>query len=70
MVIINGILARRTLTPRIIKAEQITSAKIASAKELDAMRDEIKADAEAAVNYALEAAYPPTNEVDQHVFAP
>lgn len=47
----------------------LTKEKIASAKELDAIRDEIKADAEAAVNYALDAAYPPTSEVDQHVFA-
>ena len=28
-----------------------------------------KADAKAAVDYALDAAYPPTGEVDMHVFA-
>ena len=33
------------------------------------MADAIKADAEAAVAYALEAPYPPAAEVDAHVFA-
>jgi acetoin:2,6-dichlorophenolindophenol oxidoreductase subunit alpha len=55
--------------PITILGEFLTKEKFASAKELDAMRDEIKADAESAVNYALEAAYPPASEVDQHVFA-
>jgi pyruvate dehydrogenase E1 component alpha subunit len=43
--------------------------KVASEKELAAIRDEIKADAEAAVRYALDAPYPPANEVDMHVYA-
>jgi len=43
--------------------------KIASEAELAAMREEIKADAEAAVAYALDAPYPPTEEVDFHVYA-
>ena len=43
--------------------------KIASDKELATIRDEIKADAEAAVRYALDAPYPPANEVDMHVYA-
>ncbi len=43
--------------------------KVASDKELAAIRDEIKSDAEAAVRYALDAPYPPANEVDMHVYA-
>jgi len=43
--------------------------KIASKAELAAMREEIKADAEAAVAYALDAPYPPAGEVDFHVYA-
>ncbi|WP_223476196.1 thiamine pyrophosphate-dependent dehydrogenase E1 component subunit alpha [Oricola indica] len=42
---------------------------VLSADELVAINDEIKADAKAAVDYALDAAYPPTGEVDMHVFA-
>lgn len=42
---------------------------VLSADELVAINDEIKADAKAAVDYALDAAYPPTAEVDMHVFA-
>jgi pyruvate dehydrogenase E1 component alpha subunit len=42
---------------------------IATADELDAMADAIKADAEEAVAYALEAPYPPASEVDAHVYA-
>ena len=43
--------------------------KIATADELDAAAEEIKADAEAAVAYALDADYPPPSEVDAHVYA-
>ena len=42
---------------------------IMTADELVAINDEIKADAKAAVEYALDAAYPPSGEVDMHVFA-
>ncbi|WP_425419437.1 thiamine pyrophosphate-dependent dehydrogenase E1 component subunit alpha [Oricola indica] len=42
---------------------------VLSADELVAINDEIKADAKAAVDYALDAAYTPTGEVDMHVFA-
>jgi len=42
---------------------------ILTADELVAINDEIKADAEAAVQYALDAGYPPSNEVDMHVFS-
>jgi pyruvate dehydrogenase E1 component alpha subunit len=47
----------------------LTKEKIANANELDAIRIEVKADAEAAVQYALAAAYPPVNEVTMHVYA-
>lgn len=42
---------------------------IASVEELDTLRAEVKADAEAAVEYALAAKYPDEAEVDMHVFA-
>ena len=42
---------------------------IASEEELKTIRDDIRADAEAAVAYALDAAYPPADEVAMHVFA-
>lgn len=47
----------------------IVDQKIADAEDLDAIRTEIKADAESAVSYALDAPYPPLDEVDSHVFA-
>ena len=40
-----------------------------SAEELDAIRTDVKAEAEAAVEYALAAKYPDEAEVDMHVFA-
>ncbi len=43
--------------------------KIAAADELNEMADAIKAEAEAAVAYALEAPYPPAAEVAAHVYA-
>lgn len=42
--------------------------KIMTADELVAIDNEIKADAEAAVQYALEAPYPDPSEVDMHVY--
>jgi pyruvate dehydrogenase E1 component alpha subunit len=42
---------------------------IATGDELDAIRAGIEKDAEEAVTYALEAAYPPAEEVTMHVFA-
>ena len=41
---------------------------IASEAEIDVMNAEVKADAEAAVEYALNAKYPDAKEVDMHVF--
>ncbi len=42
---------------------------IAAADELNEMADAIKAEAEEAVAYALDAPYPPAAEVDAHVYA-
>ena len=42
---------------------------VASADELVAIGEEVKADAEAAVAYSLAAPYPDAEEVDMHVFA-
>ncbi len=50
-------------------ADWLTSEGIASEEELAGVRDDIKADAKAAVEYALNARYPDPTEVDQHVFA-
>jgi len=47
----------------------LSDEKIATPAELSAINDEIKADAEAAVAYALDAAYPNIVEVDMHVYA-
>lgn len=47
----------------------LTKEKIATADELDALRDEVKADAESAVAYALDAAYPLAREVTEDVYA-
>lgn len=41
---------------------------IATEAEIEAMNAEVKADAEAAVEYALNAKYPDAKEVDMHVF--
>jgi pyruvate dehydrogenase E1 component alpha subunit len=43
--------------------------KIMTADELVAIDNEIAADAEAAVKYALDAKYPDVREVDMHVYA-
>jgi len=55
--------------PITILGNWLAREKVASDKELAAIRDEIKADAEAAVRYALDAPYPPASEVDMHVYA-
>ncbi len=47
----------------------LVSEGIASEEEIDAMNDEIKNDAKAAVDYALNAKYPDASEVDMHVYA-
>ena len=60
---------RETRDPITILGAWLTKEKIATDKELAAIRDEVKADAEAAVRYALDAPYPPAEEVSMHVFA-
>jgi pyruvate dehydrogenase E1 component alpha subunit len=47
----------------------LTKEGVVDQADLDAMKAEIKADAEAAVAYALDAKYPDETEVDMHVFA-
>jgi pyruvate dehydrogenase E1 component alpha subunit len=47
----------------------LESEGIASADDLVAIGDEVKADAEAAVAHALKADYPDPSEVDMHVYA-
>ncbi|MGF1475298.1 MAG: thiamine pyrophosphate-dependent dehydrogenase E1 component subunit alpha [Geminicoccaceae bacterium] len=50
-------------------AAWLADEKIASAEDLEQMAGEIRAEAEAAVAYALDAPYPPAHEVDMHVYA-
>lgn len=47
----------------------LTKEKIADADDLAALDREVRADAEAAVAYALDAPYPDAGEVDMHVYA-
>ena len=54
--------------PEGINASGLVSESIASEAEIDAMNAEIKDDAAAAVEYALNAKYPDVSEVDMHVF--
>ena len=49
--------------------EWLKGQKIASSEELEAILAEVKADAGAAVAYALAAPYPDAGEVTQHVYA-
>lgn len=56
--------------PLKILAGTLTQEKIATEEELQAIVDAVKADAEAAVAYALDAPYPDAREVDMHVYAP
>lgn len=55
--------------PIALFARHLTDEGIASADELDAIRDEITAEATAAVEYALAAKYPDPSEVAMHVYA-
>jgi pyruvate dehydrogenase E1 component alpha subunit len=55
--------------PITVLGNWLAKEKVANDKELAAIRDEVKADAEAAVRYALDAPYPPASEVDMHVYA-
>jgi TPP-dependent pyruvate/acetoin dehydrogenase alpha subunit len=55
--------------PITILGDWLIKEQIAGDKELEAIRDEVRADAEAAVKYALDAPFPPPQEVNQHVYA-
>jgi pyruvate dehydrogenase E1 component alpha subunit len=56
--------------PITLLGDWLVEQKMASKDELSALEKSIRQEAEDAVNYALEAAYPSADEVDQHVFAP
>jgi acetoin:2,6-dichlorophenolindophenol oxidoreductase subunit alpha len=47
----------------------LTDQGVASKDELDRVGEEVRADAAAAVEYALAARYPDTSEVTMHVYA-
>jgi pyruvate dehydrogenase E1 component alpha subunit len=49
--------------------EWLIGEKLVTKDELTEIGDAVKKDAEAAVTYALDAAYPPVSEVDAHVYA-
>lgn len=51
-----------------ILGDYLEAEGVATAEELSALRDEIAADAQASVEYALGAPYPDGSEVDMHVF--
>jgi len=55
--------------PITILGDWLVKEQVAGDKELEAIREEVKADAEAAVKYALDAPFPPPQEVNQHVYA-
>lgn len=49
--------------------KHLAATGVADEKELEAIRDEVRAEAEAAVAYALDAPYPDVAEVTMHVYA-
>ena len=55
--------------PITLMGDWLIAEGMADDEELTAVRDKIRAEAKEAVDYALDAAYPPESEVDQHVFA-
>ena len=54
--------------PILLFRDWLTREGVATEDELEAVQDEVSRDAEAAVRYALEAAYPDPSEVDMHVY--
>ncbi len=60
---------KKTRDPITNFGKWLISQKIMTADELVAIDNEIEADAEAAVAYALSAPYPDASEVDMHVYA-
>jgi len=59
---------KKNKDPIKILGDWLVSEKISTEEELQTMRDEIAAEANDAVQYALEANYPNANEVDMHVY--
>ncbi len=59
---------KKNKDPITLFAAYLAKEGIATNEELEAMQAEIKADADAAVKYALSAKYPDASEVDMHVF--
>jgi TPP-dependent pyruvate/acetoin dehydrogenase alpha subunit len=49
--------------------EWMVKENVVSSDELDTMQVQIKSEASEAVTYALDAAYPPLDEVDSHIYA-
>src|SRR5258706_321755 len=50
-------------------ADWLKQCKMADDKFFQALENEVSAEIQTAVNFALNAPYPPANEVDQHVYA-
>src|SRR5258706_15117654 len=50
-------------------ADWLKRSKMADDKFFQALENEVSAEIQTAVNFALNAPYPPANEVDQHVYA-
>ena len=57
-----------TRDPIVNFGDWLVAEKLASSEELQTMQTDIKAEAKAAVEYALNAAYPAAEDVTQHVF--
>jgi pyruvate dehydrogenase E1 component alpha subunit len=57
-----------TRDPIVNFGDWLVAEKLASSKELQTMQADIKAEAKAAVEYALNAAYPAAEDVTKHVF--
>lgn len=60
---------KETRDPITLFGDWLTKEGIAAEDELSALRDAVKAEAKAAVDYALAAPYPDGSEVDMHVYA-
>jgi pyruvate dehydrogenase E1 component alpha subunit len=60
---------REERDPITILGDWLVKEEVVGATELEAIRAEIRADAEAAVKYALDAPFPPPQEVTEHIYA-
>ena len=63
------VLARLSGDPITLLADWLKKNRLAESKTLDAIDSEVSAEIQKAVNFALEAPYPPVDEVGQHVYA-